>query len=88
MQQLVCKHCGYVWHYKGDKKRISCSKCKTSIRLSTSKVIRKYNEAFLSLPLAERLNKFLLAKLIGMARAEGQDRIRLNINQHGDVYLD
>ena len=31
--EIVCKKCGYIWRYTGDKKRISCSKCKTSITI-------------------------------------------------------
>jgi hypothetical protein len=30
---LVCSKCGHKWYYKGNKHRISCSKCKTSITL-------------------------------------------------------
>lgn len=29
--EIVCKKCAYKWNYKGKAKRISCSKCKTSI---------------------------------------------------------
>ena len=29
--EVKCNKCGYLWEYKGDKRRISCSKCKTSI---------------------------------------------------------
>lgn len=37
MQELVCKKCGYVWRYTGNKRRISCSKCKTSITINPDK---------------------------------------------------
>lgn len=32
--EIVCKKCGYKWNYKGKAKRISCSKCKTSITIA------------------------------------------------------
>lgn len=33
--EVICKKCGYIWRYTGNKKRISCSKCKTSITIHT-----------------------------------------------------
>lgn len=32
MMHIQCTHCGHEWHTKSTAKRISCSKCKTSIR--------------------------------------------------------
>lgn len=31
--KIVCRKCKYEWDYKGSGRRISCSKCKTSITI-------------------------------------------------------
>lgn len=49
--------------------------------------IRKHEEAFMPLPLADQLNKFLLARMIGMARSNGDDKIKFKINNEGDLYV-
>lgn len=45
--ELVCKKCGYVWNTNSKARRISCSKCKTSITIHTPqhKLIRSEEEA-------------------------------------------
>jgi hypothetical protein len=48
---------------------------------------RRHEKAFLPLPLADQLNKFLLARLIGMARSNGDNGIEFKINNEGDLYL-
>lgn len=48
---------------------------------------RKHEEALIPFPLAEQLNKFLLARLIGMARGQGDPGVRIKINDQGEVYL-
>ena len=44
-------------------------------------------EVTIPIPLAQQLNKFLLAKMIGMAKSEGLDRITLKVNQQGEIYV-
>lgn len=46
-----------------------------------------HEHAFMPLPFADQLNKFLLARIIGIARANGHERIRFKINNEGDLYL-
>lgn len=48
---------------------------------------RKHEECFMPLPFAEILNKFKLARLIGMAKANGDTAITFKINNEGDLYL-
>jgi hypothetical protein len=48
---------------------------------------RRHEEAFMPLPFADQLNKFLLARLIGMARSNGDDSIEFKINNEGYLYV-
>jgi hypothetical protein len=33
MYEITCQKCGYVWNTKSKERRISCSRCKTSITI-------------------------------------------------------
>ena len=35
--EIICRRCAYKWDYKGSSRRISCSKCKTSIIIDNHK---------------------------------------------------
>lgn len=48
---------------------------------------RRHEEAFMPLPLADQLNKFLLARMIGMARSNGDTSIKFKINKEGELYV-
>ena len=97
--QITCGHCGYSWNTESKAARISCSKCKTSIRVHHTHepkpvvepviVVQppKHEEVFIPRPLADQLNKFLLARLIGIAKGEGENRIRFKVNDQGELYL-
>lgn len=103
MSEITCKRCGYKWNYRGTAKRISCSHCKTTITLNpqsdgsvvvataleaeSAPAVSKHEEVYLPLPLADQLNKFLLARLIGIARGEGAKAIRFKINHEGELYV-
>ena len=81
---VVCKHCGYSWVSRSKAKdRLSCSKCKTSIRLSPTKnpETGKYriNIAFID-SLA-----FNRAKV--WAKTNGEDYITLKANKEGILSL-
>jgi hypothetical protein len=48
--QLVCNKCGYAWNTKSKAKRVSCSKCKTSITIHTPKQHEPKAEELVPIP--------------------------------------
>lgn len=48
-RKIICKRCGHIWYYQGKKRLkkypvyITCSECKTSIRLNgkSGKMLQK-----------------------------------------------
>lgn len=97
-RQIQCKRCSYTWYTQSRKDRICCAKCKTSIIhpiiLDTAQVPATINPrqqtegtVYLPLALAERLNKVLLPRLIGIAHSESASSIPLKVNKDGEIYL-
>lgn len=59
----------------------------TGIEAQPEPLKRKHEEAYMPLPLANQLNKFLLARLIGIANGNSDKSIKFKINDQGELYL-
>lgn len=84
----------YEWNYTGNKHRTSCSKCKTSITLSGDEQVRQqietvlnHKQVYMPIGMAVQLNKFMLARLIGIAKSNGDESIKFNLNNDGVLSL-
>jgi hypothetical protein len=64
MHQLVCKNCGYAWQYKGDKKRTSCSKCKTSITIIPPNTVDEQLKQIIDDKKAKDVNMKVIGELL------------------------
>ena len=91
--KIHCGHCGYEWETKSTAKRISCSMCKTSIRINPRAIAQStapmanLETVSMPLPLAQQLNKFMLARMIGIANSNGDASIMFKINEQGELYV-
>jgi LSD1 subclass zinc finger protein len=97
--QIVCKRCKHTWDYTGNARRISCSKCKTSITLQNQNPYVKQPETHTTVhvPIITTQKTFILtlelldsikfSRAKAWAKTNGQDSIELKVDDKGILSL-
>lgn len=83
MQEVSCRKCGYTWQTKSTARRISCSKCKTSITLS---IKSNTISPILRLPL-KVVESAAFSKIRLWAKSNGEQYLELRGDKDGVLSL-